>query len=287
MGGSKRHVNAASLEASRESPPPHEFAYDFITDVVVYFVEPVEIDVRQPNGSYFERYFDRHIWFKIFLNINTGGHFGKYIATIESMGRVRTMDNARDGAHSHLMRQQMQARVLEAIVESGKDREQIAIGICPSGIRLERVDQCPCLVGDVFEHGIVASYVLGRLGLCAPDGEGVVIRNSPANRFDHGDDKVIQDRSEMVDRFVREHLRDISWLNYLKAVEVVRSIGIYLTAQGPWITRLEALEDAPLALALTISESHVGNARPKVLEGPVGFEPTTPGLNVTLWVPNC
>lgn len=246
MGTSKRDVNAAGdyLEASRDTPPPHEFTHDFISDVVVYFVESVEADVGQANRFYPERYFNGDVWFKVLLHINTDGHFGKYVTTITSTGRGGRLHDARDGAHLHLMRHQMQTRVLEAIVESGKNRKRVSLGICPTGIRLERVDQCSCLVGDVFEHGIVASGVLSRLGLCASDGEGVVIRNSLPNRFDHSDDKVIQDRSQVVDRFVREHRNDIRWINYLKAVEVVRSIGIYLTAEGPWVTRLEALEDA-------------------------------------------
>ena len=115
----------------------HKFTHNFVSDVIVYSVEGVESDVRQPDNMYAERYFSREIWFKVFLDIDTDGHFGKYIATVSSVGWGGGLDDARDRGHSYLMRQQLQARVLEAIVESGKDGKRVALGVCPSGVRLE------------------------------------------------------------------------------------------------------------------------------------------------------
>ena len=238
-------VSAAAISnPPRRVSVPNSLTYDFVSDVVVYRVERVQSYLGKSRDAYAKRYLSRDIWFKVLLNINTNGHCGKYIATITSLGRGGRLDDARDSAHLHLIREEMQARVLEAIVEAGKYGQWVTLSILPSGVRLNRIDQCSRIAGDVFQHRIVTGDLLRRFGFLAPDGERVIVTDLLSDGLDGSGDKMIEGRPQVVDRLVRENLNNVTCVNHLKAVDVARSIVIYLTPEGQWISRLELLDDA-------------------------------------------
>jgi len=246
-------TQANSSKASRYALEPHEFPKDFVSNVVVYCVQPIEVDSRKSRHVYAKRYLHGDTWFKILLHINTDRHLGKYVATVSSAGRLRGLDDARDNGDADLMREQMHTRVLEAIVESGENRKGVVLGICPSLVRLERVNQCSCCNRDMLQHGIISNDCIGRFGLRALDRKGMTVSDLSSGRLHKCGDEMVQDGAQMVDSFVGQDLSDWRSLNYSKAIEVVRSIGIYLTAHGVWITRLETLDDsAQMAQVLSV-----------------------------------
>ena len=150
------------------------------------------------------------------------------------------------------VREQMHTRVLEAIVESGENSKGVVLSICPSLVRLERVNQCFCWFGNMLQHGIISGDCIAGLGFRTSNREGMVVRDLLPDRLDERADEVVQDRAQMVGSFISQDLSDWRSLNYHKAVEVIHSIGIYLTAHGVWIARLEGLNDvSQMAQVLT------------------------------------
>ena len=170
-------------KASRKRLESHELFEDFVSDVVVYCVQRGEVDARKARHVYAKRYLHGDMWFKILLHIYTDGHLGKYVATVSSAGRSGGLDDARDTAHTHLMREQMHTHVLEAIVESSENRKGVVLSICPSLIRLERVNQCSFWDGDMLQHGIISSDFIASRGLRTSNREGMVVRSLLPDRF--------------------------------------------------------------------------------------------------------
>lgn len=230
-------------QSSRHGLEIHESANDFVSDVIVYCVERGKVNMRKLGHVYAKRYLHGDIWFKILLHIYTDGHLGKYIARVTSAGR-RRLDDARDAGDADLMRKQMQGRVLETIVESGENGKRIGLSICPSFVRLEIINQCSFFGRNMLQHGIISSNLIARLGSLDSDRKAMLFRDLFPDRFDERRDKMVQDRAQMVNSFISQDFGDWRIANYLKAVEVVRSIGIYLTAYGIWLTRLEAFDDS-------------------------------------------
>jgi len=235
-------VKRGGLQRSRRVLVADRLEYYFASNEIVYRIEDVNGDVQRSDLFDPKSYVHEDVWFKVFLNINRGGHYGKYIATIASLRGQWRLDDARNNGNLNLMREQMQARVLKAIVEAGKNGERVGARVCPSVVWLERVDQCSQVMREISEAGVVFLESIS-LGHDAPDGERMGISNRLAKGLDVTTDQMVKYGSQMVDRLVREQGYSIWTLLDAKAIEVIRTIGIYLAADGPWITRLELLDD--------------------------------------------
>ncbi len=227
--------------ASRGTIPAYQLAQDFISDEVVYVVQGVEVNLGKPRLPNAERYLNGDQWFKVFLHIHTDGHLGEYVATIVKLLPRRVLDDSGHGRHSDLIRHQMKTRVLEAIVQSGKDGERMAICSIASMVRLYIINQSAYRVGNINEAGIVDSDTLAPR-LLSSDRKALRL-DLLSDGGNAGANQVVKNRSQMVNGFVSEQ-EDRGWgINELKAIEVIRTIAIFLAAEGPWITRLIAPDD--------------------------------------------
>lgn len=235
----------AALQASRRVLHSDGLENDFVSDVVVYVVDGVQSSGGKVENLFAERYMNGDMWFKVLLNIDTDGHCGKYVARLASCGRRGRPDDARDFGELKPVCEKMQALVLESIIEPGENRQGVRVGILPSLVRLDRVDECLGLHRDVLEHLPDARLLLRRLGFLAENGEGVIVSDLLSDRLNRPCDQMVEDRSEVVESLVNEQFDGIGSVSYVKAVDVVRTLGIYLSSEGCWITRLELIEDAP------------------------------------------
>lgn len=248
----RRDANADLIDNTRGHPSAlHHLGHDFVSEEIVYLAEGIEIDPWNTDPTDLEGYVNGDVWFKIFLDIDIDGHVGKYVATMERWGCRGTTDYPRQLRHTNLIREQIKARMLKAIIQPIQNPERVSIRRIPTLVRLYRDNDLSCPIWDAFDSRVESLDRLRRLGFILPDGELTVL-SGLTGRFEDRRNKVVKKRAHMVDRLISKKLNNFWWTaGSLKAIEVICSFVVYLATPSTWIGRDESINDAAQLAQLT------------------------------------
>src|SRR5437879_900479 len=118
------HDANAALRQTVGKPALDNFSYDFVSNEIVYVVEGTHRNNPcGPHSLASKHYLSGDMWFKIFLDLNSNGHSGKFLATINRASMLA--DQPCDLRVANPNHQEMKTRMLEEIVKPAKKPQRM------------------------------------------------------------------------------------------------------------------------------------------------------------------